>query len=176
MNRAELITKFQENHHLFLEYITSLTDEEFVREIPDKWTSAQQLEHMNLGLEALAQAFGNKPFVVSTFGKIDRPTWGYDEVVQNYVNGLNSGGKAPGRFSPKQVNLEQKTQLVEDFSKYIQHIVKNLETYTDEEFDSLVIPHPFLGNLSIQEMMYLMTYHALHHLKSVKENLQNHPS
>ena len=174
MNREELITKFQENHNLFLDHIKSLTDEEFVREIPEKWTAGQQLEHMVLGLAALSQALQSKDFVENTFGKINRPTWDYEKVVNTYVNGLNSGGKAPDRFCPEKVALSQKNQLLEDFSTYLDKLIKNLDQYDDHEFDTLVIPHPFLGKLSIQEMMYLMTYHALHHLKSVKENLQNH--
>lgn len=176
MNRTELTTKLEDNHQLFLDYIKSLTDEEFERLIPAKWTSGQQLEHMVLGLASLNQALQNKSFVENTFGKIDRPTWSYDEVVTNYVNGLNNGGKAPKVFSPKEVVLSQKDQLMQDYTHHLQATIQHLANYSDEELDSLVLPHPFLGNLSIQELLYLMIYHALHHLNSVQENLQNHPA
>ena len=172
MDRKDLVSEFKENHNLFIDYIKSLTDEEFVREIPHKWTAAQQLAHLVLGMETLAQLLSNKAYIESKFGKIDRPNLGYDEIVNNYVTGLKNGAKAPTQYEPDKIKLAQKQALIQALSNYTHALVQSLDKYNEDEFDSLIIPHPFMGNLSIREMIHFMAYHALHHLKSVQKNLE----
>jgi len=44
-----------------------------------------------------------------------------------------------------------------------------LENYTELELDSITIPHPLLGKLTIREMFYVMSYHPLHHKMQIQE-------
>jgi len=44
-----------------------------------------------------------------------------------------------------------------------------LEQFTEEELDTLSLPHPLLGILSIREMFYLISYHPSHHLAQTKQ-------
>jgi hypothetical protein len=53
----------------------------------------------------------------------------------------------------------------------LDNIVRSLAQYQEEALDRLVMPHPFLGLLTIREMMYLMIFHAPHHLAQVRYQL-----
>lgn len=171
MSATQLLENFEANHREFVSYINSLTDEQFVLSANGKWAPGQQLDHVYKCNQPLAFLFANKPVIESKFGKIDRPTWSNEEVFEKYTTALAAGGKAPTRFIPEEVTVAQKQELAAKTLNDVSSIVKLLNTYTEEELDSLAIPHPLLGNMSIREMMYLMTYHATHHLNRTRENL-----
>jgi hypothetical protein len=172
MKRQELIYMFYENHKAFIGYINSLTDSEFMLSQNEKWTPGQQLEHILLCLKPLAQITGSKSVIESKFGKTDRPAFSYETVISNYKNALEKGGKAPEKFVPEKIDIGKRSKLVDDLFEILNAICQNLDSYTESEFDVLVLPHPLLGNLPIREMFYLMTYHATHHLNQTKLNLK----
>ena len=81
------------------------------------------------------------------------------------------GGKAIGQFIPDKVSWVQRTELKNQLISIIGNISVRLDLYTEEELKELIIPHPLLGALTIQEMLYFTMYHVLHHLENNKRNL-----
>lgn len=171
MTKQELIERFGQNHRSLINYIDALTPGEFVYSHNEKWTAGQQLSHIYLCLKPIAQALASKDFIVQTFGKIERPTLAYDTVIDHYLSALASGGKAPDRFVPETLDPGNKAVLIGDLSAILQTIQQQLDSYTEDELDTLVLPHPLLGKLTIRELFYLMTYHATHHHKQTEQNL-----
>ena len=171
MEHQQLISQLQQNHRVFIAYINSLTDAEFMQSANGKWTPGQQLEHILTSVKTLAQIVSNKAFVETKFGKIDRAVWSYNETVGNYQTGLANGGKAPSKFLPPAIELNQKQQLADDILHFENQLLQSLGSYTDEQLNTLVLPHPFLGKLTINEMLYVITYHVLHHMEKTKEDL-----
>lgn len=172
MTKQELITKFRQNHQELIDYVTALTEGQFSYSRNEKWTPGQQLSHVYLCLKPIAQALASKDFILQRFGKIDRPSLSYDAVIENYKMALAKGGKAPERFVPEKFDPDHKAELSAQLVALLQTIEQLLDHYTDEELDHLVLPHPLLGNLTIREMFYLMTYHATHHLRQTELNLK----
>jgi hypothetical protein len=172
MTKNELTARFGDNHRAFVNYVNSLTDKEFTCSSNGKWTPGQQLGHIWLCLKPIAQALSSRDFILQTFGNIDRPTWDYDRVIDNYKTALEKGGKAPDRFVPEPVEPGSRNQLSADLAAILQAIQQQLHTYTGEELDTLALPHPLLGKLTIRELIYLMTYHAAHHHEQTARNLE----
>lgn len=171
MNRQAIVEKFDDHHQRLIDYIRTLTDEEFMYSREDKWTPGQQLQHVLLCVRPLAQALGNKSFVAAKFGTMERPGLSYDDVIQWYQKALQEGGKAPSMYVPEAVDLSRKDEIGTELAGEVQALRQNLEDYSEQELDNLVLPHPLLGKLSIREMLYLMTYHATHHQEKTRENL-----
>jgi hypothetical protein len=169
MTKQELINAFYDNHKEMSNYINSLTDEQFVYSHNGKWTAGQQFSHVHLTLLPFPKILSSKEFIEQKFGKIDRQIWSYETVIENY---FKTSLQAPQQFLPEQVNPEQKAIITDDLQKILPTIQQLLDQYTDEELNSLVIPHPLLGKLTIREMFYLMTYHATHHLRQTEKNLE----
>ena len=46
-----------------------------------------------------------------------------------------------------------------------------LEPWTEEALDSRAMPHPYLGPITVREMLLLMPVHARHHVRGVKSRL-----
>ncbi|MFN8286177.1 MAG: DinB family protein [Chitinophagales bacterium] len=171
MTTQQLLEQFKNNHYSFVAFIKTLNDEQFALSANNKWTPGQQLEHIYKCNQPLAFLFANKAIIESKFGKIERARWSQAEVREKYTAALATGGKAPERFVPAEVSISQKEELLQKTVGDVNSIVALLANFTEEEIDNLAIPHPLLGNMSIREMMYLMTDHATHHLEKTKENL-----
>lgn len=169
MTKQELIKAFLNNHQEMIDYVNSLTDEQFTFSYNEKWTAGQQFQHIYLVISAFPKILSSKEFILQKFGKINRPTWDYDIVIENY---FNTSRKSSQQFLPEQISREQKATIATDIQKSLLTIQQLLDKYTDEELDTLVIPNPLLGNLTIRETFYLMSYHATLHLKQTMQNLE----
>ena len=171
MTRDELIHMLIANHNLCTEFICCLQDEQFMYTKNGKWSAGQQLAHLILCLKPISQALSSPAFIQEKFGVINRPSMSYDQVIIFYKEGLQMGGKAPDKFLPAITETSQRQTLRHELSETLSMIQAQLHNYSDDELDSLALPHPFLGLLSIRELLYLMSYHPLHHLDQVKANV-----
>ncbi|HRG32892.1 MAG: DinB family protein [Saprospiraceae bacterium] len=172
MNRQELINQFTKNHQEFVEYVQDLSDEKLMFSPSEKWNAGQQLNHIYLCLLPIEQALASKEYILNKFGLSDHSSLPYEEIVKHYINALNKGGKAPDRFVPETFDLLNRPLLTSKLYDLLLKIGQHFENYSEEELDSLVLPHPLLGRLTIRELFYVMTDHAVHHHKQVIRNLE----
>jgi hypothetical protein len=111
-------------------------------------------------------------FIISLFfGKTNRPSKTYDELVNKYLGKLANGGKASGRFVPDKGSIKKKEKISKSLSASINRLVSNIERFSEEDLDTLILPHPLLGKLTVREMMYFTIFHVEHHFESVKKNI-----
>lgn len=172
MNTAQLIKQLTGNHRTAAAFIVSLDETQYMLAHNGKWTAGQQLAHLLLCLQPISQALNSAQFIREKFGSIDRQRMSYDEVMAAYKTGLQQGGKAPERFVPPVSFFNERDMLYRQLDALLSVLEQQLQGYSDTELDTLVLPHPFLGLLTIRELLYLMSYHPLHHLQQVKANLQ----
>lgn len=164
------MTQFSQNHKLLMDYINQLEEARFLYSNNGRWTAGQQLSHIVLCLKPIESAIRSKVFIEEKFGHIDHAPMDYESVIQAYQAALERGGKAPGRFEPAEVSLADKVALMNELEVILASIQKQWETYSDVELNSLALPHPLLGKLSIRELFCLMSFHAIHHLEQTKKN------
>lgn len=170
MIKETLKLRLEENHKSFLNYINSLPDEMFVKSKFEKWTAGQQLEHIYLSVKPVRQALSLPGFILSVlWGKANRKSRNFDELVTRYLDKLSNGGKAPGRFIPAKAGLEKRLKLTSLLAKEILKLNSKIDKFSESELDEFVIPHPLLGKLTVREMLYFTIYHVEHHQKAVRE-------
>lgn len=172
VTKKELIERFYKNHQELIAYVNSLPQDRFNFSNDGKWTAGQQLNHVYLCLLPFPKLLASKEIILQKFGKIDRTLWDYDTVIEKY---FQTTRKTLERFLPEQaITSEQKIKITESFKEILLTIQQLLSGYTEDELNSLALPHPLLGSLTIREMFYLMTFHARHHLRQVEETLANY--
>ena len=159
-------------HLALIDYVNGLTEAELVFNEAGRWNAGQQLQHVYLCLDVISKAMASKAYIDQTFGRIDREVKTFDEVLDWYRAGLANGGKAPERFEPSPFEPGQKAGLVAAMNDLLTRLREQTAAYTDAELDSLVLPHPFLGRMTIREMLFLMTEHPLVHRRSIERGLQ----
>lgn len=173
MKASQMIRALTDNHLTAAAFITGLPDDVFITERNGKWSPGQQLQHLILCLRPISQALTSAAFIEEKFGTIDRPPMDYDQVLKTYQSGLKNGGKAPERFLPGQVSAGRRDELKTELDSLLTTMATQLQGYDEQQLDRLALPHPFLGKLSIRELMYLMSYHPLHHLAQIHHNLES---
>ncbi len=174
MNKQTIIGLLNEHYNSFVVYINGLTEEEYVFSNHGKWTAAQQLAHIVLCVKPLVQVFSmDKSAIAHTFGHTDKPGRSYEVLLDNYLVKLQEGGKAPERFVPAATPANQKEALCETLAKLVKELCSKIETFSESELDSLLIPHPLLGNITLREMLYNAIYHVGHHRAQTEENLEH---
>ena len=94
-------------------------------------------------------------------------SFSYEQIVQQYEEKLKAGAVASTAYVPS-VKYSKDALIKrckEAHDKYIAGMLK----YSEEDLDSLVVPHPLIGKLSMREMLYFSLYHIAFHFMRIKE-------
>jgi hypothetical protein len=172
MNRDEINLALKTQHDLFLGYIMDLSEFEFLTSKDGKWTAGQTLDHILRSVKPLNLAFGLPKFMLKLlFGKPNRISRTYTELVIKYQQKLKEGGIATGQFIPKNMGFSKRSNLNESLSSSIIKLTKLTGRFSEQELDGILLPHPLLGKLTLREMLYFTIYHVQHHHEITKRNL-----
>jgi hypothetical protein len=172
MTKQEIQQKLQDNHKSFTELILSLNDNDFLLSADGKWTAGQQLDHILRSVSAVKFGLGLPKFLLLyMLGKANRPSKEYAALIAKYKLRLEAGGKAAGRFIPKPVRPDQKSELNNKIQKTVAIVCKRIDRYSEKQLDNCLMPHPLLGKLTVREMLYFTIYHTEHHRQLVLRNL-----
>lgn len=173
MTKQMIQDELTKRYDIFIRFIGGLTAEEYLMRNNGKWTAEQQLQHIILCVRPLVQVFSlDKDIIGQTFGRTDKKSRDYETMQIDYTGKLAGGGKAPDRFVPEATATESREALTRVLSNLIAELCSKIETFSEQELDSLLIPHPLLKNLTLREMLYNAIYHVGHHQDQAKQNLQ----
>jgi len=172
MNKKEIQGRLITVHQEFIHGLRPLSEEDFQYAVEGKWNAGQQLDHVYRSVKPLSQALMLPAFVIRVlFGKANRSSRTYEELVARYRQKLQAGGTAPGRFVPKGCSLEDREALAKALMGQVASLSKRMGKYSESELDTLILPHPLLGKVTMREMLYFTIYHAEHHGALVKKYL-----
>lgn len=173
MKKNEIINLLEANHQHFVERINQLSEVDFMYAPSGKWTAGQQLEHIYKSVSPLILAFTVPKFVLKwKFGKANRSSKSYNDLVEKYSLKLIGGGKAPAEFIPKFVEWNEKNALVNKLNKAIGKIIARLKHISEEDLDVYILPHPLLGKVTLREMLFFTIHHVEHHQGLVTRNVK----
>lgn len=169
-NKQEIIEQFEKQSDLLQRWFLDNPIEKTEQRPEGAWTAGQHLLHMIKSTKPLAKGLGYPRFVIRLkFGKSDRPSATYNEVIKKYQDALAVGGKATGSFVPRDVKEVERDELLKRFNGEAELLISNLKKWPEKSLDKLVVPHPLIGKLTIREMMYFTIYHTKHHFKILDE-------
>jgi hypothetical protein len=171
MDRTEINTLLKARHEAFLKCLQELPAEVRNTSPAGKWNPAQQLDHILRSVGPVHLALGlPKWFLRMAFGKPNRSPRSYEEVVWRYQDKLAAGGRASGRFVPPPKPAHSVERMSTDLRKLISKLSTRVGKWSESELDSLLLPHPLLGKLSVREMLYFTAYHVEHHQRIVERD------
>jgi hypothetical protein len=174
MNRDEVIQKLNNEVLLAAAYFQSLPAEKFfTRSVPEKWSPAENAQHLVLSVKPLAMAFSLPKFLLRLmFGKPNRAGRSFDEVVEKYKAKLAAGGKASSPYIPRNIshNTDPK-KVIEEFTKAYANFTGKISSVSEPQLDLYLLPHPLLGKLTLREMLYFTVHHVSHHHELVRSRL-----
>lgn len=164
MDKQAIIKRLTENHQEFIACIDKLPAEEFNKSQNEKWTAGQQLEHIYLSVKPVNLAFKLPVFLLKLiWGKANRSSRSYDELIARYHAKLANGSSATGPFVPKIVDQKKGQKLTSTLKNEVAQLCKSIEKLSEEDLDHYILPHPLLGKLTLREMLFFTIYHVKHH-------------
>jgi len=172
MDKEEIIQASKKIFNEFSDTCSQIPDNKFFFQPAEKWSIAQNVDHLTRAIKTTRLAYSlPKIFVRTLFGKPNRPSRNYEELVAKYKLKLEQGGKASGRYLPK-TRVSKKLNLVQKWQKENENYLEALDLkWKDAQFDKYIAPHPLLGKLTLRELSYFTIYHTEHHLNIIKARL-----
>jgi hypothetical protein len=168
-DKPEIISALNENVDAFNNYIAPLAKEQFEATPDGKWSAGQNLDHLIRAIKPLQPAYGLPKIVLRImFGKTNRPSKTYDELVAKYKAKLAAGGRASGPFIPPFIGFEKKDELIKKYDEQKQKLIAKVEKQSEKDLDVYILPHPLLGKVTLREMLYFTIHHNEHHLELLK--------
>jgi hypothetical protein len=158
----------------FTSFCSAIDADTFFRQPKEKWSIAQNVNHLAISANTTRLAFLLPKFIVRLYaGKPNRPSSSYDDLVIKYKLKLQQGGRASGRYIPKIISSRiGKENLLQSFAKSMDQLVNCIEKkWIEPQFDQYIAPHPLLGKITLRELCYFTIYHTHHHLGIIKERL-----
>ena len=172
MTRPEIQGLLLDQYHAFIHRLQDMHEVQAHMAAPGKSSPAQQAEHLVKSVRPVTMAFGLPRFVLPLlFGKANRPSRSYDELVLKYKSKLAAGGVAPSPFVPGMATHVRVT--CRRLDKTVRRLSRRMERFSESQLDALILPHPLLGKLTLREMLYFTAYHAQHHHDAVRST---HPT
>jgi hypothetical protein len=169
MTKAESIQKLNEAFAAIEALIHSLPEEQFFQKPENgKWSVAENVEHLFLSVKPLVGLFGKKDIMLANWGKSDRTSGTYDELVNTYLERLSKlpSGVAFGPVAPVTIT-GSRDEITGNLRSIHGKFIERTEAMTEEELDSYQVPHPLLGLLTCREFVYFTAYHTQHHHKAI---------
>ena len=172
MTGLAIAERLRATHHALIGAVSVLPEGTRTAPANGKWSPAQHLEHIRIGLALTNKAMGLPPFLLRwRFGRPNRPGRDYDALVARYREKLAAGGRAPSRFVPKQVNENGLPDLEAAIKKQVKTLARRSSCWSDRRLDSYLVPHPLLGKVTLRELFYFTCYHAEHHQALIERDV-----
>lgn len=174
MNQAEMKAELAKSLQAITELLQVVSIEDWQRLQGDKWTIAQESEHLRLSTQGAA-------FVLSSAGRsrwfpFNGASRSYHTVIKQYQAALaanvnvNNASTRPSDES----NTLTLAQQTENWQKVVQQVLTTIDTVSEADLDSFTVwKHPLLGPLTVREMIYFTIHHTQHHHNSLsrKQNV-----
>ncbi len=161
--QQELITR----HQAFADRILRIPEAQLHQADSGKWNAVQLMDHIRISVKPVRLALQLPKFILRIFGTANRPSRTYEALVERYQGKLREGGRAPGRFVPSKQSASP-GEISKELIELVTGLCKSLESFTEPELDTYLLPHPLLGKLTLREMMYFTIYHVGHHEQQLK--------
>ncbi len=171
MNKEQILTASKNTFDSLTVFCSNVNEEFFFEKRTEKWSAAENLQHLVLSTNVSTFAFSLPLFIVKWMaGTANRPSRSYEELVAKYKQKLADGGRASGPFIPKPIPVGANKEIVikrwiKATKKYISKLAANR---TEEELDKYLVRHPLLGRITLRELCYFTIYHTQHHQQIIK--------
>jgi hypothetical protein len=73
------------------------------------------------------------------------------------------------------VDLKKGQELKANLKNVVSKLCLSLDTYSEDELDQYILPHPLLGKLTLREMLFFTIYHVKHHENLIINQVSERP-
>ncbi|WP_298781630.1 DinB family protein [uncultured Polaribacter sp.] len=171
MNKETIIKLLEQKHAEIFNWLENQPKENWEKGPKNKWTSGQHILHLVDSLQLLNNALSYPRFLLKyKFGVSNRPSKSYDAVVEKYQQRLHENSEKAKVFNQKIKNpsLNERERLITKYQiqqKKLQYKIRKID---DKNLDTLILPHPLMGKMTIREIVMWTAHHTELHSHTLK--------
>ncbi|HMD00837.1 MAG TPA: hypothetical protein VKH37_11825, partial [Ferruginibacter sp.] len=157
MTKDEILLESLSSFAEFGDACGSFDEPKFFDRPGEKWSVAENMQHLVLSIGTTTLAYSLPKFVVKMVGgKPKRKSMTYDELLARYNKKIEEGGKASARYVPKPIAIKYgKDRLLQNWNSTTSKFLKALELKRNEpDLDNYQAKHPLLGPITLRELCY----------------------
>ena len=151
---------------LVLHRVRGLEGDEWHRAPDGKWSIAQIVEHLSIGLDLVVTYLGRR----ADKRGMQRRSRPYQSVLRHLVLGV---GRIPGGLEAPEVARPSDSPdpelITAQFRMGIEKLREYNEVWTDAQKENVFVAHPFLGDLNLPEWARFYYVHCRHHGKQIEQ-------
>ena len=172
MENKIITAQLKSNENLLIALFDSATPDFWVNKPEGKWSAGQHVIHLVQSSRPLLRALRMPNFLLKwRFGKSNRPSRSYEEVVKRYKEklALSQGVVGPFSLNMPESGHSQAQSWLSQLSQLNDNINKITLRLKDRDIDTILLPHPLMGKMTLREILMWNAYHTLHHVEVLKE-------
>ena len=173
MDKIGIIETLESQHQMLFDWLKNHPDEKWVLGPENKWTTGQHVLHLVNSEKMLNKALSYPKFLLRRkFGTSNRDSRSYKEVAKRYQERLSENQERAKAFNQhlKTPLLKERKHLINTLqiqNKKLQYKTKKLK---DKHLDTLLLPHPLMGRMTLREIIMWTAHHTEHHFTLLKNN------
>lgn len=167
-SKDEILEAWQKAVDEVSEYSKSIDSEHFTKNINEKWSVSENLDHLIRSTKPIVKALGAPKLALRMFGKPNGPSKTLSQIYNDYLAELQQGATAMGPFLPDS-DLNQ-NEMIDFWNSVGQRFGERLAKWKESDLDKYVLKHPVLGKMTVREMLFFTLFHTYHHLNAMKKN------
>ena len=172
MQKQEIADLLEQKHQELFSWIEKQPDENWEKGPEGKWTLGQHVMHLVNSLQLLNNALSYPKFILKyKFGTSNRPSRDYETVAKRYRDKLAENQERARNFNQnlKKPTLREKDRLLTRFQIQQKKLQYKTRKISDKNLDTLLVPHPLMGKMTIREIIMWTAYHTEHHTETLQK-------
>lgn len=171
MEKIDIIEALESQHQKLFDWLENHPNEKWILGPENKWTTGQHILHLVNSGKMLNKALSYPKFLLRRkFGTSNRDSRSYSEVAKRYEERLSENQEKAKTFNQhlKTPSLKERKHVISALqiqNKKLQYKTKKLK---DKHLDTLLLPHPLMGRMTLREIIMWSAHHTEHHLTLLK--------
>lgn len=174
--KSELIEQLVQVKDSLCQDVQSMSPDQFNQGNDESWSANGYLKHLILSVKPVAKAMSLPlPQLESMFGRAERPSRTYAEIVAAYKARIADGVRAedyqnvtPTFYRLPEGVTDEKTYLTETWNESNQRVLDTLQKWEDADLDIYQLPHPAIGMTTVRETLFFTLYHNTLHWNDIQ--------
>lgn len=166
MDKVEIADLLEKRHQELFSWLENQPKNNWEKGPVGKWTTAQHIQHLIDSLQLVNNALSYPRFILKyKFGTCNRELRNYETIVKNYQQKLSENLDKATVFNQKlkKPTLKDREHLLTRFQIQQKKLQYKAVHISEKNLDTLVLPHPLMGKMTVREIIMWTAYHTEHH-------------
>ena len=171
MDKVQIVDLLEQKHQDIFNWLDNQPEENWEKGPDDKWTTGQHILHLVKSLQMLNKALSYPKFLLKyKFGVCNRAPRDYAAVAKKYQDKLDVSKDKAKEFnkSLQTPTIKDKKRLLTRYQIQQKKLQYKTQKISDKNLDSLIVPHPLMGKMTLREIIMWTAHHTEHHLQTLQ--------